>query len=459
MMSKTKTLIPTLILLLTMPCAARSADKSVIIRFKQSPGPTERTLIRKARGKISRSHQLIPAMTASLPEEEIAKLRKNSRIAYIEDNVVYAVAPEPPADNEVGNSWGVAHIFADVAHASGNRGAGIKVAILDTGIDYTHEDLAGNYIGGYDFVFNDNDPYDDSYFGHGTHVAGIVAAEENGIGVIGVAPEAELLAVKVLDGGGFGTADRIIAGIEWAVLQGADVINLSIQGGHSQGLRDACDAAYEAGVLIVAAGGNSLAGGGPVRYPAAYDSVIAVTATDTADVPGYFAPVGNALELTAPGVEILSTVARGGYDYLSGTSQAAPHVTGAAALYMASNTKDVNGDGTVDHRDVRQLLQSTATDLGAAGKDAVFGYGLVNARGAAFTAEDDDGDGQCGGWISQLVSYVVDHLFSRLVPVEPSPETQKWLKSTQTALSRFLDSVWTWKTSGPRSAASMFGKR
>jgi subtilisin family serine protease len=187
--------------------------------------------------------------------------------------------------------------------------------------------------------------------------------------------------------------------------------------------------------------------------------VIAVTATDTADVPGYFAPVGNALELTAPGVEILSTVARGGYDYLSGTSQAAPHVTGAAALYMASNTKDVNGDGTVDHRDVRQLLQSTATDLGAAGKDAVFGYGLVNARGAAFTADDDDGDGQCGGWISQLVSYVVDHLFSRLVPVEPSPETQKWLKSTQTALSRFLDSVWTWKTSGPRSVAGMFGKR
>ena len=129
------------------------------------------------------------------------------------------MAPEPPTGNEVGNSWGVAHIFADVAHASGNKGTGIKVAILDTGIDYTHEDLAGNYIGGYDFVFNDNDPYDDNYFGHGTHVAGIIAAEENGIGVIGVAPEAELFAVKVLDGAGFGTADWIIAGIEWAVLQ------------------------------------------------------------------------------------------------------------------------------------------------------------------------------------------------------------------------------------------------
>ena len=337
--------------------------------------------------------------------------------------------------------------------------AGIKVAILDTGIDYTHEDLAANYRGGYDFVFNDNDPYDDSYFGHGTHVAGIVAAAENGIGVIGVAPEAELLAVKVLDGGGFGTADRIIAGIEWAVLQGADIINLSIQGRHSQGLRDACDAAYEAGVLIVAAGGNSLAGGGPVKYPAAYDSVIAVTATDPSDLPGYFAPVGNALELAAPGVDILSTVARGGYDYLSGTSQAAPHVTGAAALYLAFNTEDVNGDGVVNHKDVRQLLQSTATDLGDAGKDPIFGYGLANAGGAAFAEADDGCQDQCECWISQLLSYLVDHLFSRLVPVDPSPENQKWLKSTQTALSRFLDAVWTWKTSGPRSVAGMFGDR
>ena len=241
---------------------------------------------------------------------------------------------------------------------------------------------------------------------------------------------------------------------------GADVINLSIQGPHSQGLQDACDAAYDAGVLIVAAGGNSLAGGGPVKYPAAYDSVIAVTATDTADLPGYFAPVGNALELAAPGVDVLSTVARGGYDYLSGTSQAAPHVAGAAALYMAFNTKDVNGDGTVNNKDVRLLLQSTATDLGDAGKDAIFGYGLVNARGAEFADDEDElvrTNAEC--WISKLLSCVVDHLFSRVVPVDPSPKTQEWLKSTQTALSRFLDSVWTWKTSGPRSVAGMFGKR
>lgn len=453
-----KPLVPALMLLI-LPCAALSADKSVIVRFKQTPGPTERALIRKARGKIKRSYQLIPAMTASLPEEEIKKLRKNSKIAYIEENAVYAVAPEPPTGNEVGNSWGVAHIFADVAHASGNRGTGIKVAILDTGIDYTHEDLAGNYRGGYDFVFDDNDPFDDSYFGHGTHVAGIVAAAENGIGVIGVAPEAELFAVKVLDGAGFGRADWIIAGIEWAVLQGADIINLSIQGPHSLGLQEACDAAYDAGVLLVAAGGNSLAGEGPVKYPAAYDSVIAVTATDASDLPGYFSPLGGALELAAPGVDVLSTVARGGYDYLSGTSQAAPHVAGAAALYMAFNTEDLNGDGTVNNKDARLLLQSTATDLGDAGEDDIFGYGLVNARGAAFADADDGSQDQCGFRLSKLLSYVVDHLFARLVPIDPSPENHKWLKSTRAALSRFLDAVWTWKTSGPRSIAGMFGER
>ncbi len=122
------------------------------------------------------------------------------------------------------------HISASVAHAKGNKGAGIRVAILDTGIDYTHPDLESNYAGGYDFVFDDNDPFDDSFASHGTHVAGIIAAEENGRGMIGVAPQAQILAVKVLDGAGFGMEDWIIAGIEWAVLNGADIINLSVQG-------------------------------------------------------------------------------------------------------------------------------------------------------------------------------------------------------------------------------------
>jgi subtilisin len=391
---KIETLVSTVALWLIASSWALSADRSVIVCFKRHPGPSERALIEKAGGKINRSHRLLPAMTASLPEEEIAALRGNSSIAYVEENAIYAVAPQPPAGNELGNSWGVTRIFADVAHASGNRGAGIRVAILDTGMDYSHEDLAANYRGGYDFVFDDQDPYDDSTFSHGTHVAGIVAAKENGLGVVGVAPDAELLAVKVLDGAGFGTEDWIIAGIEWAVLNGAHIINLSIQGPDSQGLKDACDAAYyDAGVLLVAAGGNSLAGGGPVRYPAAYDSVIAVTATNKLDVPGYFAPVGDVIELAAPGVDVLSTVAGGRYDLLSGTSQAAPHVAGAAALYLLVNTTDLNGDGLVNNQDLRLLLQTTSMDLGDAGKDPIYGYGLVHAGRAAFGGGGGGGGG------------------------------------------------------------------
>ena len=457
-MGRNRILIVTLVLGMFLPCWARAADRSVIVRFTQPPGPTERSLIRKSRGTIQRSHQLIPALTVTLPEAEIAKLRKDSKIAYIEENVIYSAVPEPPSGNELGNSWGVAWIKADVAHASGNRGAGIKVAVLDTGIDYTHAELAANYAGGYDFVFNDSDPFDDNYFGHGTHVAGIVAAAGNGVGVIGVAPEAELLAVKVLDGGGFGRVSWIIAGIEWAVQQGADVINLSIQGSHSQGLQDACDAAYNAGVLLVAAGGNSLAGGGPVKYPAAYDSVIAATATDPSDQPGYFAPVGTQLELAAPGVDVLSTVPGGGYDYLSGTSQASPHVAGVAALFLASNTRDMNRDGTVDHRDVRYLLQTTAGDLGEVGKDNVYGYGLVNAAAAAFSDSDDDDDSQepCQGWVTQVLTTVLEQLFSGVVPGGSAPETPAWVQTVRTTVVTVLDAVWNWKVAGPRTVAGLF---
>lgn len=290
------------------------------------------------------------------------------------------VVGTPPASSELDNSWGITQIGADIAHAHGITGKGIKVAILDTGIDYTHPDLAANYIGGHDFAFDDNNPMDDNFQSHGTHVAGIIAARANGFGVVGVAPEAQILAVKVLDGAGFGKPDWTVAGIDWAVANGANIINMSLTGQDSQPLRDAVERAHRAGVLLVAAAGNTLTGGGPVQFPAAYDSVIAVTATDKLNKPGYFAPVGNKLELAAPGVDVYSTTAGGGYSTLSGTSAAAAFVTGAAALYLESNTQDLNHDGRVDSEDVRLLLQRTAMDLGAAGKDPVFGYGLVNVR-------------------------------------------------------------------------------
>ena len=143
-----------------------------------------------------------------------------------------------------------------------NAGDGVKVAIIDTGIDYTHSDLNDSYKGGYDFVNNDDDPMDDA--GHGTHCAGIVAAEDNGAGVVGVAPEAYLYGVKVLDSGGSGYWSDVIAGIDWSVQNDMQIISTSLGGGSFASLWAACDAAYNAGIVVVASAGNS--GNSPWRH-------------------------------------------------------------------------------------------------------------------------------------------------------------------------------------------------
>ncbi len=264
--------------------------------------------------------------------------------------------------------------------------------MLDTGINYTHEDIKDNYKGGVNLVeYSDPSqnpgPIDDSYNSHGTHVAGIIAAEKNGIGVVGVAPNSSLYSVKVLDGSGFGNLSWIISGIQWAMDNNMSIISMSIEGPYSHALQDACDNAYNSGILLVAAAGNT--NGGSVAYPAGYDSVIAVTATNATDYNASFDPIDPKIELAAPGVNIYSTI-NGGYGYLSGTSMAAPHVTGVAALILSSNFSDVNGDGTKNNKDVRELLHK-AKHLGVPGRNNIYGYGLVDVP-MALGLSDDGGN-------------------------------------------------------------------
>jgi subtilisin family serine protease len=374
-------------------------EKSVIIGFHEKTGPSEQALIHDAKGIIKRTFRLIPAMAVSMPEEEITKLKKNNKVAYVEnDSIVTAV--EPLIGDEYANSWGVQHIGAGVVHASGNKGLGVKIAVLDTGIDYTHEDLDGNYKGGYNFVeyidysVDPYDPFDDSWNGHGTHVAGIIAAEQNDNGVVGVAPEADLYAVKVLDASGHGLTSWVISGIQWAVDNKMDIVNISIQVGEdSPSLLSACNAAYDAGLLLVAAAGNTY--GGEVTDPAAYDSVIAVTATTIDDMRSNISPISPKVELAAPGVNIMSTVPSSvnitGYENLSGTSQAAPHVAGTAALILSSgNLEDLNNDGEVNNKDIRLKLRMTAIDLGDTGFDYTYGFGLVDAAEAALPESETE---------------------------------------------------------------------
>ena len=268
--------------------------------------------------------------------------------------------------------WGVSRIGVEGIQRQ-NKGDGVKVAIIDTGIDLDHPDLkvAGNVT----FVSGTGNGDDDN--GHGTLVAGIIAALDNSLGYVGVAPQVELYAVKVLDKRGQGTLNSVVQGIRWAIENDMQVINLSfgdvteMSYAVEKALNDACNA----GIIIVAGAGNagnSEGKGNNVWYPARYESVIAVGAADKKDTRYMASSTGDALELIAPGVVIYSTARGGGYSYLSGTSAAAPHVVGVAALLIAT--------GMNNSEDVRHCLQNTAVDLGEPGCDSQYGYGMVDAE-------------------------------------------------------------------------------
>ncbi|WP_034327386.1 S8 family peptidase [Alkaliphilus transvaalensis] len=314
----------------------------------------------------------MPTVLLELTEAQAKGLSKNPNIEYVELNAeVNLLSQSIP--------WGIERVQSPAVWEIGYKGTGVKVAILDTGIDNTHEDLAGNVKGGMS-VFSDSsnsDPFFDGN-GHGTHVAGIVAALDNHIGVVGVAPEAELYAVKVLNNSGSGTLAGIVQGVEWARLNGMDVINMSLGGAvGSTALKNACDAANNAGIVVVAAAansGNQAGTGNNVGYPARYESVIAVAATNSDNARAPFSSTGNTIEIAAPGVGILSTLPNNSYASLNGTSMAAPHVAGVAALIRSAR-------GDISNHQIRNAMNSTALPLGNPnyyGNGLVQGYDAVN---------------------------------------------------------------------------------
>ena len=273
--------------------------------------------------------------------------------------------------------WGVQRIGADKIWSK-TSGTGIKIAIIDTGIQTDHADLAPNITTGYDFVNEDTNAYDDN--GHGTHVAGIVAATQNSAGTIGASYTAKLMPVKVLNSSGYGYISDVAEGIYYAANNGARIINLSLGiPTDSYTLKTAVNYAANKGVLIVAAAGNE--SGAPCAYPAAYSSVICVVATDSNNKLANFSNVGG--ELAAPGVYNYSTFLGGTYKYLSGTSMSTPHVVGAAATIMSLCTECSTSE-------VRKVLQDTAVDLGTEGQDIIFGYGLVDLVSAIETFQEEE---------------------------------------------------------------------
>lgn len=321
-----------------------------------------------------------PIVSLKLSDSEIKALKGNPDVVAVEDDgMAYALPMESfvyegqPRLQAETIPVGVQQIKAPPGWGC-SRGRGIKVAVLDTGIDWTHPDLAANVKGAVSFVPGET-PMDGN--SHGTHCAGTIGAAINGNGVVGVAPEAWLYGVKVLANSGAGQYSWIIAGINWAIQNKMQVVSMSLGGGGAPAALEAiCNAAFNAGVLLVAAAGNAGPGMNTVGFPAKYRSVIAVSAIDASNVIASFSSRGPEVEICAPGVQTLSTVPGGGYGTKSGTSMACPHVAGAAAVIWGAHRFATN-------RQIWDLLAATADNFGAPGWDVLYGYGRVDVEQAA----------------------------------------------------------------------------
>ncbi|MEF8914490.1 S8 family peptidase [Natronomonas sp.] len=256
--------------------------------------------------------------------------------------------------------YGIDKVNATDAHSAGETGNGADVAVIDTGIEASHPDLADNLGEGRAFLAGLGSSQWNDDNGHGTHCAGTVGAIDNDEGVIGVAPEVTLHAVKVLNALGTGLTSDIAAGIEWTADQGYDVGSLSLGGGGSNTLREACEYAESKGTLLVTAAGNDGPCSDCVSAPARYPECMAVSATDENDDLASFSSTGPEIEIAAPGADVYSTYLGGGYQTLSGTSMACPHVSGGAAQLAATG---------YTASEIRQRLKDTADDVGLAGNE------------------------------------------------------------------------------------------
>jgi thermitase len=255
----------------------------------------------------------------------------------------------------------------------------ITIAVIDTGVDLDHPDLVNRLVEGYNIIGDNSNPDDDN--GHGTHVAGIIASETNNReGIAGLTWFNKIMPIKAMSAEGYGTTFDIAKGIIWAVDNGADVINLSL-GNYKESnvLRRAIRYAYNNDVVMIAAAGND--GTRQPSYPAAYPEVLSVSAVSYDGKLADFSNYGSYINISAPGVYIPSTYFNEQYASLSGTSMAAPHVAGLAGLVKSANPELTNNE-------VITIIQTTARDLGAKGKDIEFGSGLIDVDKALVAAEN-----------------------------------------------------------------------
>lgn len=335
--------------------------------------------------------------------ETIKALESDALITYAEPNRVVAMVQEPdgseqpailkdaaavpaggrrwlpavqgppiflPDDPQIARQYAWNTIGGYRGWASGIGAPQVVIAIVDTGVDPSHPDLAGKLVPGYDFV--DNDRIAEDGAGHGTHVAGTAAAiTNNGIGVAGTCPGCSIMPVRVLGNDGLGYESSVIAGIIFAADNGAHVINLSLSGSASKAQEDAINYAWAKGVVLTCAAGNDGSASSRDAYPAASPNCMAVAATDSTDAKAQFSNYGTWVDIAAPGVNIYSTWLKGGYNTISGTSMATPHVAGAAGLLAAKGLNNIQ---------IRAHLEATADKI--AGTGVFWAAGRLNIQSA-----------------------------------------------------------------------------
>ncbi len=364
----------------------------ILVAFKPGAALNERQTILETRSlrvlkQIEALGVSVLAVPAGRERSMVDELGRLPAVRYAELNYLMQ-ASGTPNDPSFGQQWNMNAINGPAAWDVSTGSISTTIAILDTGIDLTHPDLQDKIVAGYDFVNNDATAQDDE--GHGTHCAGIAAASSNnGVGVAGVNWQARLMPVKVLDNEGSGTYADVAEGLHWAADHGATVISMSFGGsGESQTLREAVDYAYGRGALMAAAAGNEYQEGNPVTYPAALEHVIGVAATTISNWHAWYSNTGYYVDIAAPGGEagnaVLSTLwTSSGHSYgrLAGTSMAAPHVAGLAALIKAVNP-------ALTPAQIEWVMEYTAADLGDRGRDDVFGWGRINALAAVNAATD-----------------------------------------------------------------------
>lgn len=276
------------------------------------------------------------------------------------------------------SQWALTYTKSNLVWGEVDQKQDINVAVVDTGVDYTHPDLMNRVKKdlGYDFVNDDNDPMDDN--GHGTHVSGIIAAQMNNEeGIVGIVGnlDVSIIPIKVLDKDGVGDSITIANAIEYAVEKEADIINLSLGGvEQDEDIKNAINRALEKGVFVVAASGNDKRNCDNY-VPAGLEGVYTVAASNPLNKRARFSNFGESVDIAAPGVKILSTVPGNGYEAWDGTSMATPVVSGIAAMLMAQKPD-------IDIYELKDILSEASKDIMKEGEDISTGAGLVDAKKA-----------------------------------------------------------------------------